>query len=171
MFFLLDIILARITVGWTDSVQNQRRLVAHCKHHSLGKAVSMFPIPFLFSHQMTKGPAPLTWKNQRLFAHSEEVIDEGLHAHSLLWEGTCEAGLCLTPLLWEAALWLQSTLRLRHPIIWLQMQHAYSYVETNSVSQMNFCLEAEADFTDFENKHGYQRGEWGQVRDKSGSLA
>lgn len=28
---------------------------------------------------MTKGPA-LTWKKPALFAHSEEVIDEGLHA-------------------------------------------------------------------------------------------
>lgn len=150
-------------------MQNQRRLVADCKHHSLGRAVSAFPIPFLFGHQMTKGHSASRGRNQHLFRSFWGGHRWRPPCDSLLWEGTCEAGLCLTPLLWEAALWLQSTLRLRHPIIWLQMQHAYSYVETNSVSQMNFCLGSRSRLTDFENKHGYQRGEWGWVRDKSGA--
>ena len=137
-------------------MQNQRRLVADCKHRSLGKAVSV-PFPAV--------TAPHIEERNASFAYPEEVIWWRPSHNSLLWESTCEAGLCFTPLLWEAALQLQSTLRSQHPIIQLHIQHACSYVESNFVSQMNFFFFNETEV----DKHGYQRGKWGWVRDKSGA--
>ena len=98
--------------------------------------------------------------------------DEGLH--TLVCSGTAPVKLGCdlpTPLLWEAALQLRSTLRLQHPIIRLHTQHAYSYVETNFVSQINFFFffyETEADLqilkTNMVTK-GESEGGWGINRE------
>lgn len=137
-------------------MQNQRRLVADCKHRSLGKAVSV-PFPAI---RWPKVTAPHVEEINTSFAYSEEVIWWRPSHNSLLWESTCEAGLCFTPLLWEAALQLQSTLRLQHPIIQLHIQHACSYVESNFVSQMNFFFFMKQKWTNMVTK-GESEGGWG----------
>ena len=131
-------------------MQNQRRLVADCKHRSLGKAV---PVPF------PAVTAPHVEERNASFAYPEEVIWGRPSHNSLLWEGTCEAGLCFTPLLWEAALQLQSTLRSQHPIIQLHIQHACSYMESNFVSQMNFFFLMKQKWTNTVTK-GESEGGW-----------
>ena len=106
------------------------------------------------SRPREKRPICLLWGGHLMKAFTQESA-VGKH----LWSWAV-----FTPLLWEAALQLRSTLRSQHRIIQLHIQHACSYVESNFVSQMNFFLnETDTD------KHGYQRGKWGWVRDKSGA--
>ena len=141
-------------------MQNQRRLVADCKHRSLGKAVSV-PFPGI---RWPKVTAPHVQERNAPFAYSEEVIWWRPSHNSLLWESTCEAGLCL-PRCFEKQP-CNCDLRSGHNIV------SYNYIYNMPAHMWNLILYRKWTFflneTDTD-KHGYQRGKWGWVRGKSGA--